>query len=306
MQVYSAKDINQYFDYFEFVEFLQKFYCKNIHTPVRQHYDLGKDPKGTLLLMPSWSEEKYLGVKLVTVFPENKTQPSINGIYILIDKTNGDLIAQYDGLSLTCKRTAAVSALAAKIIAPKRMKIMLMIGTGNMSVELIRAHHRIQQFSSIYIWGRSFEKATRKAEILKDEGFPIRAVRDKDAYVSQANLISVATLSDSPLLFGSDLQKGVYIDLVGSYKPESREADNGVLQGAKIFVDNYAGLEESGDLKIPLDTGLIKKEDILADIIQLSNRDYVPTFDDDQKIVFKSVGFAASDLACAVYLKSQG
>lgn len=302
MKVYSAKYIDTYFDYYEFVDFLQKFYCKEIHTPVRQHYSLGDQPKGTMLLMPSWTNQDYMGVKLVTVFPENKDRPSINGLYILMNKKNGEVLAQFDGLSLTCKRTAAVSALAAKLILPKRRKIMLMIGTGNMSIELIRAHHRIHQFTSIYIWGRSFQKAKLKEDQLKKEGYPIVAIHDKEAMVNQADLISVATLSDEPLLFGKNLSEGVYVDMVGSYKPDSREADDAVLENAKIFVDTYTGMEESGDLKIPLDQGLIKREDILADLIQLSKKEYVPDFDDAQKLVFKSVGFAASDLACATYL----
>lgn len=302
MEFYSSEQINFYFDHREFVDFLQKFYCQDIFTPVRQHYDLGKD-SGTMLLMPSWSNEKYMGVKMVNVFPQNKNIPSINGLYVLMSKETGEILAQYDGLSLTCKRTASVSALAAKILAPQRMKIMLMIGTGNMSVELIRAHHRIQQFSSIYIWGRSYENAEAKANLLKKEGYPITAITDKDDFMNDADLISVATLSDEPLIFGKKLKDDVYVDLVGSYKETSREADDDTLLGAKIFVDNYAALEESGDLKIPLDKMVIHREEILADIIELSKKEYVPKIGPNEKVVFKSVGFAASDLACAVYLK---
>ncbi len=305
LEFYSAKQIDFYFDHKEFVDFLQEFYKKDIFTPIRHHHQLGEDSDGTMLIMPSWSTGDYMGVKLVNVFPENREVPTINGLYVLMNRKTGEMLAQFDGLSLTCKRTASVSALAAKLISPTRRKTMLMIGTGNMSEELIRAHHRIQQFSSIYIWGRNYEKAKAKANLLKKEGYPIVAIADKNSMMKAADLVSVATLSEKPLVFGKDLQHDAYVDLVGSYKPTTREADDEVIQGAKIFVDNYAALEESGDLKIPMDDGIIGRQDILADIIELSKEAYVPSVTEHDKIVFKSVGFAASDLACAVFILKQ-
>ena len=305
MQAFTAKHIDVYFDYKEFIDFLLQFYCKKLTTPLRQHYDLGESPKGTMLIMPSWSEDDFMGVKLVNVFPENNAFPTINGLYVLMDRKTGQILAQFDGLELTCKRTAAVSALAGKLLIKRKMDLMLMIGTGNMSIELIRAHHRVHQFSSIYIWGRSFEKAKVKAAILKQEGYPVSAIMDKDAFANSADLISIATLSDKPLLFGNNIRENVYVDLVGSYQGHTREADDKVLKGAKIFVDTYAALEESGELKIPLQTGAIQRTDILADLIELSKGEYKLDQLKGGKIVFKSVGFAASDLACGIYLNSK-
>lgn len=299
MEYYSPDQINFYFDHKEFIDFLQEFYKQDIFTPIRHHHKLGD---GTMLIMPSWGSEDYMGVKLVNVFPNNKSTPTINGLYVLMNRKTGEMLAQFDGLSLTCKRTAAVSALAAKLLAPKRKRIMLMIGTGNMSEELIRAHHRIQQFSSIYIWGRSFAKAKAKEKLLKAEGYPITAIKDKKSFIKNADLISVATLSDEPLVFAQNLSEGDYLDLVGSYKPTSQEADEMVFKGSKIFVDNYAALEESGDIKIPLDKEIINRKDILADIIELSKGVHVPNVSEKDIVVFKSVGFAASDLACAIYI----
>lgn len=302
LKVFTAEQFNTHFDYKEFVDFLQEFYCKEVNTPLRQHYHLDNDPKGAMLVMPSWSDDTYMGVKLVNVFPGNKSVPTINGLYVLMSRRTGEVICQFDGLALTCKRTAAVSALAAKLLSKRTMKSMLMIGTGNMSAELIQAHHSIQQFDEIYIWGRSFEKAKDKAEHLKAVGYPVVAIKDKDAYANKVDLISVATLSEKPLIYGKGLKEHVYVDLVGSYQINTREADDDVLKGAKIYVDTYAAIEESGELKIPLNAHLISREDVLADIIALSKENYVPD-NEEGKIVFKSVGFAASDLACGVYMK---
>eukprot|EP01035_Chromulina_nebulosa_P000415 gene415-595_t len=109
--------------------------------PVRHHHEVHVpgEPDGTLLLMPAWEEGRYLGVKLVTVFPGNtaRSLPSIFGTYLLSSAVTGELLALLDGGELTARRTAAASALAARYLAPKDAKTMLMVGTGRLSTNLI-------------------------------------------------------------------------------------------------------------------------------------------------------------------------
>jgi len=305
LQTVTSKQIDRYFDYVEFVDFLQKFYREQVTTPDRLHFEVNEELGATMLMMPSWGTDQFMGVKLVNVFPENKTLPSINGVYILMSRTTGEILAHFDGLSLTCKRTAAVSALAAKILRPDSLGKMLMMGTGNMSGELIKAHHSIQQFDRIGIWGRNIEKAKIKAEQLRYQGLPVEVVENKEAFANEAELISVATMADEAILFGEGLRSDVYVDLVGSYKKESREADDEVLKESMIYVDTYMAKKESGDLKIPLDKGVIKQERVLADLVEMSKKDFRKQHGNSAKVVFKSVGFAASDLACAIYLLSK-
>ena len=97
------------------------------HSPVRHHHQYqgttGNNPS-TLLLMPCWEDTKKLGVKLVTVSPENSKQnlPAVQGLYILFDTNNGKPLAMFDGVSITLWRTAATSALASKILSKKENK----------------------------------------------------------------------------------------------------------------------------------------------------------------------------------------
>ncbi len=302
MQYFTKKDIEQLFDYNEFIPYLQNFYTKKITTPQRTHLEVNEEKKGVMLIMPSWGHEKYMGVKLVNVFPENRHHPSIQGVYTLMSRETGDVLGLFDGLTLTCKRTAAVSALAGKLLAKGKRKRMLMIGTGNLSGELIKAHHTIHQFDNIGIWGRDLEKAKKKALELKMAGLPVTHVIDKDACANMADLISTATSAKEALLHGEGLKNGVYVDLVGSYLKESREADDQVLHGAKLYVDTFSAMEESGDMLIPMRKGVITREDVLGDIVGLSSRETEETHGESEKLVFKSVGFAASDLACGGYL----
>jgi len=305
LQSFTTKHIDQNFDYREFIDFLQDFYCQELTTPDRQHFEVNDQLDGTMLIMPCWAAGEYMGVKLVNVFPQNKEVSSINGIYILMSRKTGECLAQFDGLSLTTKRTAAVSALAAKILRQEGMRHMLMLGTGNLSGELIKAHASVQRFEKIGIWGRDSEKMKAKALELEQAGITVEQVNDKDAFANGADLISTATLAEQAILNGKNLKPNVYVDLVGSYNKESREADDAVMSNAEIYVDTFMALKESGDLYLPLKHHVISKESVRADIVKLSQGNYkaLPSFND--KVVFKSVGFAASDLACAAYLMTK-
>ncbi|GJM31839.1 MAG: ornithine cyclodeaminase [Saprospiraceae bacterium] len=304
MHQLTKKQVNNLFDYEEFIPFLESFLCKEITSPNRMHYSIpvSQSKNATLLSMPAWSVDEYIGVKIVNVFPDNQELPTINGSYLLMSGRTGELLCIIDGLALTQKRTAAVSALASHLLSPKEVTTFCMIGTGNLSHELIKAHHSVRSFSKVMIWGRNFDKAKSKADSLELKGTEIRPIADKAVGISQADIISCATLSATPLIDGTMLKENVYLDLVGSFKPESREADDHCVQNANIYVDTFKALEESGDLYIPLKKGLISQQDIKSDLVTLCKMASTNQKPDDQKTFFKSVGFAAPDLAAATYL----
>ena len=121
-----------------------------------------------------------------------------------------------------------------------------------------------------------------------------------EAGINQADIISVATLSQTALIEGKWLKPGQHLDLVGAYRPDMREADDEVMRRATIFVDSRPGAtKETGDIKIPLAEGVITLDDIKADLFQLSAGEHQGRTDDQQITVFKSVGHALEDLAAA-------
>lgn len=303
MHYISASQVHQHFDYQEFIPFLKSFLTKNITTPDRSHFQipLTKASDATLLTMPAWAVEEYIGVKIVSVFPDNTDLPTINGSYLLIDGKSGKICCIIDGLALTVKRTASVSALASQMLFSKQDITYLILGTGNLCHEFIKAHSSIRQLRKVMIWGRNFEKATNKAKHFTYNNITPIAIADKSKALPQADLISGATLSDTPLIFGKKLKTAVYLDLVGSFKKGSREADDDCLKDAAIYVDTYKAADESGDLYMPLKNGVLKKSDILADLTALCKSNTIVNPAPSPKIYFKSVGFAAPDLAAAVY-----
>ncbi|WP_109302558.1 ornithine cyclodeaminase family protein [Aquimarina sp. AU474] len=283
------------------------FSSKEVIIPMRQHYDFPNpevNADSTLLLMPAWNPSKNAGVKMVTVSPKNAqfNLPSIQGIYIYFDAVKGTLKAILEAKSLTVKRTAAASALASSFLSKPDASSLLMIGTGALSTNLIKAHSSVRPIKKVYVWGRTFEKARAIASLLKDEDFSVSAIKTIEEKISEVAIVSCATLSKSPLVLGKYLKAGQHIDLVGSYKKDMRETDDEAIIKASVFLDTFqSGLKESGDIVIPLRNGILKEEDIKADLFELCSGKVQGRQSNDEITLFKSVGHALEDLIAANY-----
>ncbi len=292
-------------------ELKNKFASDSILVPMRHHHDFPNpvvQEDSTLLLMPAWNPGKEAGVKIVTVSPKNGQfdLPSIQGTYLYMDAIKGTIKAIIEAKSLTVKRTASASALASSYLSKPDASSLLMIGTGALSTNLIKAHASVRPIKTVYIWGRNYEKAKKISAKLEGESFHIHAIPTIEEKISEVDIISCATLSKTPLVLGNYLKAGQHIDLVGAYKKDMREADNESIKKATVFVDTYqGGLKESGDIVIPLKEGILKEEDIKADLFELCSEAKQGRTSDREITVFKSVGHALEDLAAATYYYNQ-
>jgi alanine dehydrogenase len=284
------------------VDVLRRAFLAPGISPERAHYDLeGQGVPRSLLLMPSWQPDRGIGVKIVTVFPDNAPQglPSVNAAYVLLSWQTGQPRAWIDGRALTLIRTAAVSALAAELLAPAKSQVLLMVGTGALSRYLIESHTAVRRYQSVLVWGRDPAKAAAVAGDLAARGCPAAAATDLQAAARSADVISCATLAEAPLIQGSWLKPDCHLDLVGSFKPAMREADDACLRGASIVVDTLAALDVGGDLLAPLARGIILKQEVQTLSALLSRKECVPR---PRRTVFKTVGVAFADLAVAEHL----
>ncbi|GGG55269.1 ornithine cyclodeaminase family protein [Bizionia arctica] len=289
------------------LELKQSFSNNNVIVPLRHHHDFPNpevSADSTLLLMPAWNPSKIAGVKIVTVSPENSQfgLPSIQGTYIYFDALKGTVKAIMEAKSLTVKRTAAASALASSYLSRKDSKSMLMIGTGALSINLIKAHASVRPIENVFIWGRNFKKAEAIAKELKNEKFNVYPIKTIEEKISEVDIVSCATLSKTPLVLGAYLKSGQHLDLVGAYKPDMREADDDTIKKASIFIDTFqGGLKESGDIVIPLKNGTLQEKDIKADLFQLCSNQKSGRQNKDEITFFKSVGHSLEDLTAATY-----
>ena len=283
------------------VEPLRRMFASQAYSPERGHYDLGPDEPRTLLVMPSWRPEGDIGVKIVTIFPGNAARglPSVNAAYVLLSGDTGQPRAWIDGRALTLLRTAAVSALAADLLAPAAPDVLLMVGTGALSRYLIEGHRAVRPYKSIIIWGRDSQKAAAVARDLYAQGWPVSIATNLESAARSADVISCATLAEHSLIHGAWLKADCHLDLVGSFKPAMREADDACMRGAFIVVDTLAALENSGDLTQPLARGVIAPHEIASLSGLLASNSIARRA---RRTVFKSVGVAHADLAAAEYL----
>lgn len=304
MQIIDSKRTAEALPYPELIQSIEKAFCGGAYSPPRQHFAIPREGGAdiTLILMPAWQMDGYIGVKIVSVAPDNaaKGLPAICASYLLMDGATGQPQFLIDGPVLTARRTAAVSALAARYLAPERSETHLVIGAGAVAGCAARSHRHIRPITRTLIWARNAEKAQRLCEELSTEGLDARPVDDLDSAVASADIVTTATLACEPVLRGHALKSDVHLDLIGAYLPHMREADDAAIARSTIYADNPEGaLSETGELAIPLANGVITRNELrggLGDLIANTASGWQRP---PGKTVFKSVGMALSDLAAA-------
>ena len=304
MRYFTAAEIDAALDFPTLVDALSEAFQGDFHAPERHHHVLERKGGATAthLLMPAWTTNgAYLGVKIVNVFPDNAALglPAVQGTYVLQSGKTGQTLALLDGTRLTQWRTAAASALAARHLARKDARNLLIVGAGALAPFLARAHASQRPIEFIEVWNHRPDGAERLAASLAAAGFRTRATKHLQDAVREADIISCATLSHAPLIAGAWLQPGQHLDLVGAFNLQMREADDIALKRAKVFVDTPAALSEGGDVALALQSGALEKSDIAGDLAALVAG--APGRGDAREItLFKSVGAATEDLAAAI------
>lgn len=310
LRLVGPSEVHGTLAYAPLIEALRAAFRADITVPDRHHHRIPTDPasvgsEATLLLMPAWQAGKHIGIKTVTVFPENGRRglPSVMGAYLLLDGATGNVRAVIDGQALTLRRTAAASALASHYLSRADCERLLIVGTGALAAHLVEAHLRVRPICSVLIWGRDRVKAEKLAHRLNRPRLNVAATTDLAGAVAGAHIISCATLAETPLIKGEWLPTGVHLDLVGGFTPQMREADDDCIARARIFVDTRAGAcREAGDITQPLANGRLQHDDIAADLYELTRGLKAGRRYYDQITLFKSVGTALEDLAAAVLL----
>jgi ornithine cyclodeaminase/alanine dehydrogenase-like protein (mu-crystallin family) len=247
---------------------------------------------------------RFMASKLITSFPANLIKgelPAVQAVCILFDGANGRPLAIMDGTEITYWRTAADSALGAKILAPAAPATLLVVGAGQMSSWLVRAHRTVRpSLRRVLIWNRSQERATQLSVSLRQEGIEAEAVDDLASATRLADLICTCTRSHEPLVLGGNLRPGTHLDLVGGYTPETREADDEAARRARVFVDRReSAFKGVGDILQPIANGAIGTADVLGDLYDLLGGAVPGRRSPSDITFFKNAGGAHLDLMTA-------
>lgn len=294
--------------YDRLIDALRKGFAENWTSPDRMHLEMSNNPERIMLLMPSWTgpaERSYAGIKVATVHPDNHilNAPSIHALYYLMDGQTGAPLATMDATRMTLWRTACASALASSYLSREDSNVMTMVGSGNLAPYFIRAHMAIRPITKINLWNHNIRNAQVLAEKLQDEGLPVTAHPDLVSAVKESDIISTATFSSTPLVFGKWLKPGAHVDGAGAFTADRRETDDELVERAKIYCDTRAGaLREGGDLVMPINTGVIHESDVLGDLHDLARGTVAGRQNGTDITFFKSVGHALEDLAAAIVI----
>lgn len=291
-------------DYRTLIEALRAgFACRN-SQPIQMRQETGADADSKVLLVKAAWDGEVTVVKAVTLNANNRQSevPYIQGLVAIFDKASGTPLGVVDAKEVTYRRTAAASALAADYLARPNAEVMTLIGTGLLAPHMALAHAATRPIRRVNVFGRSLDKAESTAGTISRSApaVQVRAVRDLPEAVREADIVTTATSSKSPVLHGAWISAGTHVDLVGAFTPEAREADDETMAGARVFLDDRnTTVEEAGDVALPIASGTITAKDIVGDLWDLCGGQVAGRTADSEVTVFKSVGTALADLVAA-------
>lgn len=305
MRFYSAEEVHAALGFEALADAIAQTLRAGVTAPLRHAHAISATD--SLLLMPAWKagEGGAIGVKLVTVLPANRERgrSTVNALYVLFDRENGEPRAVIDGEALTLRRTAAASLLAARYLVRNDARNVLIVGTGRLARFMAHAHCSGRRIERLRVWGRDGERARSLASTLQREGLPAEAVIDLQPAVGDSHVISCATTATSPIVHGAWLKPGTHLDLVGAFKRNMREADDTSVARSRVYVDTYAGaLAEAAEIIEPIERGVIVRKHVLGELADLVTGSVTGRRSADEITLFKSVGTAIEDLAAAQLL----
>lgn len=250
---------------------------------------------GTLLVMPA-ADEAFAMTKLVTVHPENTRHglPTIQGEVVVMDAKTGVRFGILEGSTVTARRTAALSLLAAQTLAKKPDGPLLIVGAGTQAKAHLEAFHEGLGVSKIFIVSRTGERARALAEHAQSLGMEAEVAASVEQVLNEVSMIVTATTSYEPVL-PEEVPSDTFVAAIGAFNPEMAELPPALLSSSSVLVDTLEGAkEEAGDLIQAEQSGAFE----WRDSVQLEDA-LLWTSLPDGPIIFKSVGHALWDLAAA-------
>ena len=264
------------------------------------------DAHGLLGLMPAYrsGEHGAFGLKAICVFPGNPGQgkDAHQGAVMLFSRETGELLALMNASEITAIRTAAVSAVATRLLAREDAEVLGIIGAGVQARTHLTALECVRPIKEARVACRNIEHAQQLAQEMQFS-FPIKPVRTNEEAVRGADLIVTATSSLEPVINKDWISPGAHVNAIGTHSPNSREVDSGTMSVARIFVDRReSAINESGDYLLAAKEGAVTPESILGEIGEILIGTKAGRTSETEITLFKSLGLAIEDVACADYI----
>ncbi|HEX9165310.1 MAG TPA: ornithine cyclodeaminase family protein [Gemmatimonadales bacterium] len=260
--------------------------------------------RGAFGVMPAQvSHPDAFGLKVISVFPGNEGTrfDSHQGAVLLFEPRHGTLAAIMDAAAMTAIRTAAVSAVATRLLARPDAGDLALLGTGVQARTHLEAMRAVRPLRRVRAWSR--HEAHRRAFADwagQRHGIEVETPGTAREAVEGADLICTVTASRTPVLIGAWIAPGAHVNAVGASLPDARELDTAAVVRARLFVDRReSAFSEAGDFLIPRAEGAISDEHLRGELGDLLVGRLVGREDETQVTLFKSLGLAVEDVAAA-------
>lgn len=266
------------------------------------------DARGLLGLMPAYryGESGAFGLKAICVFPGNPSlgKDAHQGMVMLFSPETGEPLALMNASQITAIRTAAVSAVATRLLARADAVELGIIGAGVQARTHLVALACVRSIKRARVACRNPDHAVQLIREMQDKvAFPIEAVGSNEEAVRDADIVVTATSAHEPVIKRDWIANGAHINAIGTHSPQSREIDTETMAAARIFVDRReSALNEAGDYLLAAKEGAISPDNIIAEIGELVIETKPGRTSPAEITLFKSLGLAIEDVVCAEYL----
>ena len=258
----------------------------------------------------SGSDKIYFAAKTNANFPNNSKQnglPTIQGVIVVCDGTNGRLLSLMDSIEITILRTGAATGVAAKYLALPDAKVATICGCGNQGKISLKALIEVRKLERVYAFDIDSLQAEKFAREFPNETKVI-AIRANDlrGALRQSQICVTCTPSKKPFIRAEDVMPGTFIAAVGSDSEEKQELCPGLVAANKVVVDIAEQAATIGELHHAIKQGLTTIDSIHAELGQIITGQKAGRESDKEIIIFDSTGTALQDVAAAaiVYEKA--
>ncbi len=305
LKLISAEQVHASLHYPEFVDSLKQVFAAPHTMPPRQVMllDPSSGSHDAFAMLPSWNDE-VIAQKAFTYFPHNQAPAqTLYSQILLFDRKIGTPLALVDGVSVTCWRTAGVSALASRLLSREDSSTLLLLGTGKLAPFLVRAHASVRPLKRILLWGRTAAKAEALREKMSVE-FPqivFQVVTDLPSACAEADIVVCATGSTEILVQGAWIKPGTHTDFLGNHHRDKRECDTDLILKSSVYVDSKENcFREAGEILVPVAEGVFSLDEVKGQLADLCRANQPARQNNDEITLFKSVGCALGDLCGAM------
>ncbi len=257
-------------------------------------------------------EKNYIVAKLNSNFAGNRVRfglPTIQGVILLCDAENGRPLAILDSIGITIQRTAAATAVAAKYLACNSSSIATVCGCGEQGRAHLRALHLVLPLTKVYTFDVDQSASSNFAAIFSTElDIDIEAVPTLSRAIRDSDVCVTCTTARKFFIRKEDVAPGTFIAAVGADDTHKQEIDPLLMAKAKVVADSLEQCCAVGDTHHAIAHGLMRKEDIYAELCEIVVRKKSGRDSDDETIIFDSTGVAIEDAAAvvAIYEKARG